>query len=211
MLLMIDNYDSFVYNLVRYIEELGEKVAVFRNDAITPIEAQEKCYKGIIISPGPGAPEQAGNSLEFIRYFAGRLPVLGICLGHQAIGEAFGAVTVKGREPVHGKVSEVSHDGKGLFEGVSNPFMVTRYHSLVLDRRYIPECLEITSEAPDGAIMGIRHRQLPVEGVQFHPEAELTQFGHKMLGNFLKRCNIYSAAKPKVTDRFYTYGELNEN
>ncbi len=189
MLLMIDNYDSFVYNLVRYFEELGQQVEVFRNDAITPEQAGERGYKGLIISPGPRTPKQAGNSLALINYFKGKIPVLGICLGHQAIGEAFGAATVKGQVPVHGKISEISHDGTGLFAGIATPLMVTRYHSLVLQKEGLPDCLEITSETGDGVIMGIRHKHYAVEGVQFHPEAELTQYGHAMLKNFIDQCN----------------------
>lgn len=191
MLLMIDNYDSFVYNLVRYFEELGQQMEVFRNDAITPEQAVTRGYKGLIISPGPGMPKQAGNSLELISFFRGKIPVLGICLGHQAIGEAFGAVTIQGKEPVHGKISEIRHDGKGLFLGIVNPLKVTRYHSLVLQKEGLPKCFEITSETSDGVIMGIRHRHYPVEGVQFHPEAELTQYGHAMLKNFIELCNNY--------------------
>lgn len=191
MLLMIDNYDSFVYNLVRYFEELGQQVEVFRNDAITPEQANRRGYKGLIISPGPGMPKQAGNSLDLIDFFKGRIPILGICLGHQAIGEAFGAVTVKGKEPVHGKISEIKHNGRGVFSGVSNPLRVTRYHSLVLQKENLPTCFEITGETSDGVIMGIRHKQYAVEGVQFHPEAELTQYGHAMLKNFIDQCNEY--------------------
>lgn len=189
MLLMIDNYDSFVYNLVRYFEELGEQAEVFRNDEIAPNEAALRGYKGLVISPGPKNPKQAGSSLELIRIFAGKIPILGICLGHQAIGEAFGAVTIKGREPVHGKTSCIRHDGKGMFKGIINPLRVTRYHSLILQKDGLPECFEITSETSDGVIMGIRHRQYAIEGVQFHPEAELTQCGHAMLKNFIGQCN----------------------
>jgi len=191
LLLMIDNYDSFVYNLVRYFEELGEQVEVFRNDAITPEQAGTRGYKGLVISPGPGMPKQAGKSLEFISFFKGKIPVLGICLGHQAIGEAFGGVTIQGSEPVHGKTADIRHDGKGLFLNVANPLRVTRYHSLVLQKEGLPQCFEITSETGDGVIMGIRHRHYAVEGVQFHPEAELTQCGHDMLKNFIDQCNNY--------------------
>ena len=191
MLLMIDNYDSFVYNLVRYFEELGEQVEVFRNDAITPEQAGTRGCKGLIISPGPRMPRQAGNSLELISFFKGKIPVLGVCLGHQAIGEAFGAVTIQGKEPVHGKTSNIRHDGRGLFTGIVSPLRVTRYHSLVLQKEGLPECFEITSETDDGVIMGIRHRHYAIEGVQFHPEAELTQCGHAMLKNFIGQCNNY--------------------
>lgn len=191
MLLMIDNYDSFVFNLVRYFNELGELVEVHRNDVITPEQALCRYYKGMIISPGPKTPKQAGNSLELVKRLKGRIPILGICLGHQTIGEAFGGTTIKGSQPVHGKISIITHDGKGLFEGVDNPLEVTRYHSLVLEKGSLPECLEITSETEDGVIMGIRHKVFPVEGVQFHPEAELTQCGHLMLMNFIRQCNSY--------------------
>lgn len=206
---MIDNYDSFVYNLVRYFEELGETVELFRNDAITPEEAGIRGYKGLVISPGPGVPGQAGNTLEMISHFKGRIPVLGICLGHQAIGEAFGGVVVQGKEPVHGKTFPVSHDGRGIFSGIANPFRVTRYHSLVIRREGLPECLEITAETADGAIMGVRHRHYAVEGVQFHPEAELTEYGHAMLKNFIDQCNSYQPGSWNTADIRQLHGGCN--
>lgn len=189
MFLMIDNYDSFVYNLVRYLEELGETVLVFRNDKITIEEINNINPKGIIISPGPKEPKDSGLSLEIIKIFKGRIPILGICLGHQAIGCAFGADIIKGQEPVHGKVSEIFHDGQGVFAGIKNPLKVTRYHSLVIQKKTLPDCLKITSETLDGVIMGIRHRHFCLEGVQFHPEAELTECGHNILRNFTNICN----------------------
>ena len=211
MFLMIDNYDSFVYNLVRYFEELGEQVEVLRNDAITPEQAGTRGYKGLIISPGPGIPGQAGYSLELIRYFKGKIPILGICLGHQAIGEAFGGVVARGKEPVHGKISDIMHDGNGLFSGVSNPLKVTRYHSLVLQKNGLPQCLEITSETRDGVIMGIRHRDYAVEGVQFHPEAELTQDGYVMLKNFIDQCNHYHSGYKTQSNARQVHGGTDGN
>jgi para-aminobenzoate synthetase component II len=188
MFLMIDNYDSFVYNLVRYLEELGEEVLVFRNDRITLGEIESLKLEGIIISPGPKTPEKAGLSLEIINSFKGRVPILGICLGHQAIGHAFGASIIKGNEPVHGKLSLVKHDEKGVFKGIKNPLKVTRYHSLIVNREGLPDCLEISCETEDGVIMGLRHKEFPLEGVQFHPEAELTECGHHILKNFIQSC-----------------------
>lgn len=189
MFLMIDNYDSFVYNLVRYLEELGETVLVFRNDRITVEEINNINPEGIIISPGPKEPKDSGISLDIIRIFKGKFPILGICLGHQAIGYAFGADIIKGKEPVHGKISEIFHDGQGVFAGIKNPLKVTRYHSLVIQKETLPDCLKITSETQDGVIMGIRHRDFCLEGVQFHPEAELTECGHTILKNFINICN----------------------
>ncbi|MGB8453664.1 MAG: aminodeoxychorismate/anthranilate synthase component II [Anaerocolumna sp.] len=186
---MIDNYDSFVYNLVRYLEELGETVLVFRNDRITVEEINNINPEGIIISPGPKEPKDSGISLDIIRIFKGKFPILGICLGHQAIGYAFGADIIKGKEPVHGKISEIFHDGQGVFAGIKNPLKVTRYHSLVIQKETLPDCLKITSETQDGVIMGIRHRDFCLEGVQFHPEAELTECGHTILKNFINICN----------------------
>jgi para-aminobenzoate synthetase component II len=185
MFLMIDNYDSFVYNLVRYLEELKEEVIVCRNDKLTLKDVEKMQPEGIIISPGPKSPEQSGICVDVIRAFSGRIPILGICLGHQSIGYAFGAEIVKGIEPVHGKVSDVQHDDSGVFNGIKNPVKVTRYHSLIIEKETLPECLMITSETSDGVIMGVRHREYLVEGVQFHPEAELTECGHEMLRNFL--------------------------
>jgi para-aminobenzoate synthetase component 2 len=187
MFLMIDNYDSFVYNLVRYLEELQEDVKVFRNDKLTLEDIENMKPQGIIISPGPKSPENSGICVDVIKKFAGEIPILGICLGHQSIGYAFGGNIVKGKEPVHGKVFSVHHKGIGIFKGIKNPFKVTRYHSLIIEKESLPECLEITSESSDGVIMGIKHKKFLIEGVQFHPEAELTEFGHEILKNFLER------------------------
>lgn len=187
MFLMIDNYDSFVYNLVRYLEELQEDVKICRNDKLTIEDIEKMKPQGIIISPGPKSPEDSGICVEVIKRFAGKIPILGICLGHQSIGYAFGGSIVKGKEPVHGKVFEVYHKGKGVFEGIKNPVKVTRYHSLIIEKESLPESLEVTSETADGVIMGVRHKKFLVEGVQFHPEAELTEYGHEMLKNFLKQ------------------------
>ena len=188
MFLMIDNYDSFVYNLVRYLEEIGEQVLVVRNDEISIAEILALNPEGILISPGPGKPEEAGISMEIIQCLQGQIPILGICLGHQAIGQAFGARIIRGKEPVHGKVGEISHTGEGIFAGIQNPMKVTRYHSLVICRDTLPDCLAITGETEDGVIMGIRHNKFRIEGVQFHPEAELTQYGHDLLQNFVNAC-----------------------
>lgn len=191
MFLMIDNYDSFVYNLVRYMEELQEKVLVCRNDRLTLEDIERMQPEGIIISPGPKTPEQSGICIDVIKKFGGRIPILGICLGHQGIGYAFGAKIVKGKEPVHGKVFDAYHNKAGVFSGIRNPVKVTRYHSLVIERESLPECLEVTSETADGVVMGIRHRDFLVEGVQFHPEAELTECGHEMLKNFLEEAKSF--------------------
>ncbi|WMJ82394.1 aminodeoxychorismate/anthranilate synthase component II [Clostridium sp. MB40-C1] len=188
MILMIDNYDSFVYNLVRYLEELGEKVCVYRNDKITIKDIEKISPEGIIISPGPKDPKDTGSSVEIIKKYKGKIPILGICLGHQAIGYAFGGNIVKGNKPMHGKISEVFHNGKGVFENIKNPLKVTRYHSLIVDKDSLPKCFSITCETKDGVIMGIMHKEYDIEGVQFHPEAELTEEGHKILKNFIKRC-----------------------
>ena len=185
MLLMIDNYDSFTYNLVQYLAELGEEVAVYRNDAITLPEVEDLAPRAIILSPGPSRPEQAGISLELIARLAGRVPLFGVCLGHQAIGQAFGGKVVRAKQVMHGKVSRIRHDEKGVFAKIPDQFVATRYHSLVVERASLPDCLEITAQSEDGEIMGLRHRRQPVEGVQFHPEAMLTEHGHKMLQNFL--------------------------
>ncbi len=187
MLLMIDNYDSFTYNLVQYFGELGQSVQVFRNDAISLAEIARLAPDFLVISPGPGTPAQAGISLAAIREFAGKIPLLGVCLGHQAIGEAFGGRVIHARKLMHGKVSPVHHQHGGVFHGLPNPVSCTRYHSLALERSSLPDCLEITASTEDGEIMGVRHRTLRVEGVQFHPESILTEHGHQMLENFLTR------------------------
>ncbi|MBL8395614.1 MAG: aminodeoxychorismate/anthranilate synthase component II [Candidatus Accumulibacter sp.] len=186
MLLMIDNYDSFTYNLVQYFGELGQDVKVFRNDAITIAEISRLKPALLVISPGPSAPMQAGISLTAIREFAGRIPLLGVCLGHQAIGEAFGGRVVHAKKLMHGKVSPVHHSAQGVFRGLPNPLTCTRYHSLAVERASLPDCLEITAWTDDEEIMGLRHKTLPVEGVQFHPESILTERGHDLLKNFLE-------------------------
>jgi anthranilate synthase component 2 len=185
MLLMIDNYDSFTWNLVQYFGELGAEVVVYRNDTITLDQIAVWEPAKIVISPGPCTPSEAGISVPLIQRFAGRIPILGVCLGHQAIGQAFGGTIVRAQRVMHGKLSPVTHDGRGVFTGLPSPFDVTRYHSLAIERATIPACLEITATADDGEIMGVRHRELAVEGVQFHPEAILTQHGHALLANFL--------------------------
>jgi anthranilate synthase/aminodeoxychorismate synthase-like glutamine amidotransferase len=189
MLLVIDNYDSFTYNLVQYLGELGAEPEVRRNDAITVAGALAAGYAGIVISPGPGTPHDAGISLEIIRQLSGVVPILGVCLGHQAIGEAFGGHVVRAPKPIHGKASEVSHDGRGVFEGLPQPLSVGRYHSLMVKRETLPAELQITAQTRDGLIMGLRHKQLAVEGVQFHPESVLTSCGKQMLANFVRRCS----------------------
>ncbi|TCO83312.1 anthranilate synthase component II [Plasticicumulans lactativorans] len=190
MLLMIDNYDSFTYNLVQYFGELGADVQVFRNDQIDLDEIERLAPSHIVISPGPCTPSEAGVSVPAIGRFAGKIPILGVCLGHQSIGQAFGGRVVHAREVMHGKTSPVKHRGEGVFAGLPNPFTVTRYHSLVIEQASLPDCLEVTAwtEREDGSIdeiMGVRHRSLAVEGVQFHPEAILTEHGHAMLASFL--------------------------
>lgn len=184
MILMIDNYDSFTYNLVQYIECIGPKVQVARNDQITFEEIEKINPDVIVISPGPGRPEDAGISLELVKRFSGKIPILGICLGHQIIAKAFGASVTTALEPVHGKVHKVFHNGKGVFSGLQTPLNVTRYHSLIVERPTLPDCFEITCETEIGEIMGIRHKEYPVEGIQFHPEAILTEKGMEMLENF---------------------------
>jgi len=186
MLLMIDNYDSFTYNLVQYLGELGEELVVYRNDKITVKEIEAMKPDRLVISPGPCTPKEAGISVAVIRNFSGKLPILGVCLGHQSIGAAFGAKIVGAKRLMHGKTSEVRHDGKGVFQGLENPFTATRYHSLVIERKSLPDDFVVTAEAEDGEIMGIRHKTFPLEGVQFHPESILTEVGHDLLRNFLQ-------------------------
>jgi anthranilate synthase component 2 len=185
MLLMIDNYDSFTYNIVQYFSQLGEDVHVHRNDKITLAEIEFLQPARLVISPGPCSPEEAGISVAAIRYFAGKIPILGVCLGHQSIGAAFGADIVCSSSLMHGKTSPIHHDGKGLFKGLPNPFQATRYHSLIVDRPTLPDCLEINAWVENGEIMGLRHKTLPVWGVQFHPESILTEAGMDLLNNFL--------------------------
>jgi anthranilate synthase/aminodeoxychorismate synthase-like glutamine amidotransferase len=186
MILMIDNFDSFTYNLVQYLGELGAEVRVFRNNALTLADIERLRPERIVVSPGPCTPNEAGISLAAIRRFAGAIPILGVCLGHQAIGQAFGGKVVKAQRVMHGKVSLVRHDGKGVFAGLPDGFTATRYHSLAVERASLPACLEASAQSEEGEIMGLRHRELPVEGVQFHPEALLTEHGHAMLRNFME-------------------------
>ncbi|UJP03259.1 MAG: aminodeoxychorismate/anthranilate synthase component II [Nitrosomonas sp.] len=187
MLLMIDNYDSFTYNLVQYFSELGEKVAVYRNDEITLDKIAQLNPERIVISPGPCTPNEAGVSLAVINQFSQDIPVLGVCLGHQSIGQAFGGRVVHAKQLMHGKTSPIFHHDTGVFRGLPNPFTATRYHSLVVERATLPDCLEITAWTEDGEIMGIRHKTLAIEGIQFHPESILSEHGHQMLENFLHR------------------------
>ena len=185
-ILVVDNYDSFVFNLVQYLGELGADVLVQRNDAITLDQVEAWAPERIVISPGPCTPAEAGISVPLIRRFAGRIPILGVCLGHQAIGEAFGGRIVRAARVMHGKLDAVTHDGRGVFAGIPSPVTVTRYHSLAIERTTLPACLEVSATTADGEIMGVRHREHAVEGVQFHPEAILTEHGHAMLRNFLE-------------------------
>jgi anthranilate synthase component 2 len=186
MLLMIDNYDSFTYNLVQYFGELGEEVRVFRNDEISVEQVAALKPDHIVISPGPCTPVEAGVSVAVIQEFSGKIPILGVCLGHQSIGQAFGGRIIHAKQLMHGKTSQIHHKNLGVFAGLPNPFTATRYHSLVIERETIPDCLEITAWTDDGEIMGVRHKTLAVEGVQFHPESILTEYGHEMLANFLR-------------------------
>jgi len=186
MLLMIDNYDSFTYNLVQYFGELGEDIKVFRNDKITISEIERLSPEKIVISPGPCTPNEAGISIDVIRHFAGKCPILGVCLGHQAIGAAFGGRIIRAPHLMHGKTSKIYHDGQTIFEGIPNPFEATRYHSLIIERETLPECLQISAWTEEGEIMGVRHREYLIEGVQFHPESILTMAGKDILRNFLK-------------------------
>lgn len=193
MILMIDNYDSFTYNVVQYLGELGAEVVVYRNDELTLEQIEALAPKKIVISPGPCTPNEAGISVPCISHFAGRIPILGVCLGHQSIGQAFGGRIVRAREVMHGKISPIFHSGEGVFRGLANPFEATRYHSLIIEKATLPPCLEVTAwtQLPDGSvdeIMGVRHREYVIEGVQFHPESILTEQGHELLGNFLKDC-----------------------
>lgn len=191
MILMVDNYDSFTYNVVQYLAELKADVEVYRNDQISIAEIEQLAPEKIVISPGPCTPNEAGVSVEAIKHFAGKIPILGICLGHQSIGQAFGGEIVRAKQVMHGKTSMIHHNNSGVFANLSNPYEATRYHSLVIEQKTLPDCLEITAwtQNDDGTmdeIMGVRHKQLAVEGVQFHPESILTQHGHDLLNNFLK-------------------------
>lgn len=183
---MIDNYDSFTFNLVQYLQCLKEEVLVYRNDSITIDEIKKLAPDMIVLSPGPCTPNEAGICIEVVEKFKGKIPILGICLGHQTIGQVFGGKVIRAIEPVHGKVHPIKHMDKGVFKGLNNPLKVTRYHSLVIEKETLPECFEITAETDDGQIMGFRHKEYMIEGVQFHPEAILTEMGMELLDNFLK-------------------------
>lgn len=192
MLLMIDNYDSFTYNLVQYFGELGADIRVYRNDEISIADIEKLAPKQIVVSPGPCTPKEAGISVEAIRHFAGKIPLLGVCLGHQSIGEAFGGRVIRAKRVMHGKISAIHHRGQGVFRDLPDPFNATRYHSLVIEQETLPDCLEVTAwtQNADGSIeeiMGVRHKTLPIEGVQFHPESILTEHGHQLLKNFLEQ------------------------
>jgi len=184
-LLMIDNYDSFTYNLVQYLAEIGQEVKVVRNDKISIKEINKLNPQYIVISPGPCTPNEAGISLELIEVFKGKIPILGVCLGHQSIGQAFGGKIIHAQTIMHGKTSKISHNNKGVFKGIKNPFIATRYHSLVIERESLPNCFDITAWTDDNEIMGIKHKELAIEGVQFHPESILSEHGHDLLKNFL--------------------------
>jgi para-aminobenzoate synthetase component II len=186
MILVIDNYDSFTYNLVQYLGELGAEVQVFRNDAISVDDMRKLKPERLLISPGPGVPDGAGVTLDAIRSFAGKIPILGVCLGHQAIGQAFGGRVVRAPYLMHGKTSEICHDSATIFQGLPYRFKATRYHSLIVDKEGLPEELEVSATTPDGVMMGLRHRRFPIEGVQFHPESIMTEHGKTLLKNFLK-------------------------
>lgn len=188
MFLMIDNYDSFVYNLVRYFKEIGEEIKIVRKDKITIDEIRNINPEGIIISPGPKSPKESTECLEIIHTFKSEIPILGVCLGHQCIGSYFGAKVIKGEKPIHGKISKIKHDGKGLFFSIEKEFNVTRYHSLIVDENTVKEPLIITARSEDNVIMGLRHKEYKIESVQFHPEAELTEHGHLILKNFVRMC-----------------------
>lgn len=185
MLLIIDNYDSFTYNLVQYFGELGQDVEVFRNDQITLKEIEKLAPEFLVLSPGPCTPNEAGISVSAVRHFAGSIPVMGVCLGHQSIAQAFGGKIVKAEKIMHGKISKIYHCGTGIFKGITNPFEATRYHSLVIERGSMPDCLDITAWTDDDEIMAVKHQALPLDGVQFHPESIATKYGHEVLGNFL--------------------------
>jgi len=195
MLLMIDNYDSFTYNLVQYFGELGEEITIARNDEITLDQISQLVPARIVISPGPCTPNEAGISLQLINRFGGSIPLLGVCLGHQSIGQAFGGRIVRARQVMHGKVSPIFHANSGIFYGLPSPFMATRYHSLIIERESLPDCLEITAWTEAGEIMGVRHRTLAIEGVQFHPESILSEHGHQLLKNFLHPPHIGHPAR----------------
>ena len=185
MVLVLDNYDSFTFNLVQYLGELKADVLVHRNDEVTLEQIEADKPERILVSPGPRTPREAGLSIDVIKHFAGKLPIMGVCLGHQCIGQAYGGEVVVNYRMMHGKTSSVTHDGRDLFKGIPSPYVATRYHSLVVKRESLPDCLEVTAETEEGEIMGLRHRQMPIWGVQFHPESILTEHGHSMMQNFL--------------------------
>lgn len=187
MILLIDNYDSFTYNIYQYIESLGQRCTVVRNDKITIEGIRQAKPKALVISPGPGNPDSAGVSLEAIKAFSATLPILGVCLGHQSIGQAFGGKIIRAPKPKHGKISKIQHDARGIFEGLENPFAAARYHSLIIDRNSMPDCLAISAETSDGIVMGVRHKKFRVEGVQFHPESIATEGGMRLIENFLRQ------------------------
>jgi len=187
LILMIDNYDSFTFNLVQYLGEFGEEIKVYRNDKITVEEIKKLDPDHIVISPGPCTPNEAGISLELIQQLGGEKPILGVCLGHQSIGQVYGGKVIRAENLMHGKTSMIYHDGRTIFENIPSPFTATRYHSLIVEKESLPECFEISAWTDQGEIMGLRHKELPVEGVQFHPESILTQYGKKMLNNFIER------------------------
>ncbi|AOZ92791.1 aminodeoxychorismate/anthranilate synthase component II [Paenibacillus crassostreae] len=193
MILVLDNYDSFTYNLVQYLGELGQEVKVYRNDEIDIAGIKELAPDHILISPGPCTPTEAGISLETIENFKGIIPIFGVCLGHQAIGQAFGGNVVRAERLMHGKTSPIHHHGTSVFEGLPSPFTATRYHSLLVERESLPDCLEITAETAEGEIMGLRHKEYAIEGVQFHPESIITDYGHQMLRNFLEQSTAQQA------------------
>ncbi|HEU4798341.1 MAG TPA: aminodeoxychorismate/anthranilate synthase component II [bacterium] len=199
MILVIDNYDSFTYNLVQYLGEMTDDIRVFRNDELQAGDIARLRPQAVVISPGPCTPKEAGVSTPIITEIAGRTPILGVCLGHQCIGAAFGGRIIRARQPVHGKVSEIRHDGRTIFEGLPNPITGTRYHSLIIDRETLPDVLEVSAELADGTIMGVRHRQAPIEGVQFHPESVLTAVGKDLLRNFLRLAGVETAAARRAS------------
>ncbi len=195
MILVIDNYDSFTYNLVQYVGEIGEEVMVRRNDEIDLKMIEELQPNHILISPGPCTPNEAGISLELIQHFQGKIPILGVCLGHQAIGQAFGGEVIRAEKLMHGKTSQIFHDGKTIFEGIPSPYTATRYHSLIVRRETLPDCLEISAETAEGEIMGLRHKHFNIEGVQFHPESIITDHGKQLLRNFINSSNTQEAVR----------------
>jgi anthranilate synthase component 2 len=184
-ILLLDNYDSFTYNLLHYLGELGKQVIVHRNDAVSVADVLALSPEGIVISPGPGTPDESGICLELVKAASGKIPLMGVCLGHQAIGQVFGGKIVRAPSPMHGKVSTILHAGKGVFKGLPNPFNATRYHSLIVEKSSLPECLEVTAETEDGIIMGLQHKKMNVHGMQFHPESIASEHGHTLLRNFL--------------------------